>query len=282
MAKTEENGGPEGSQKNRNKSKSYIDFEGRGSPLIEGDGVGRNLNPKPLPKVTVQISEALVRKWALGLGFLAILASVSLAGWLLSRWRLQTALSGLAEERLRAESLEAQISDMQKFKVGGSGGETPGVNATGQANFADLKGQFTLIPTLDADELLSSFVEISEIVIDLNPVRKQLSIQFDLVRKPPRTQAQGFYWIGLLHGPQGIKSFPAVFASRGGDPILFHRGELLEDVRSRRSVNKVFDTGDFLEKAQAEPVFLTLLVFDNKGNLLTRKRVEPVVRRAEG
>ena len=64
--------------------------------------------------------------------------------------------------------------------------------------------------------------------------------------------------------------------------MLFHRGEALEDVRTRRGVNKKFSLGDFVEVVQAEPVFVTLLLYDSKGTLLVRKRLEPVVRRSEG
>ncbi len=222
------------------------------------------------------IEDRLVRRGGFWLGLLVLLASVAMSGWLLSRWRLQATLEKLGEERLRAESLEVQVSVLQR---GQSQNSSDLIGAAGVSQGA--KSSNTLLPSLDSDEMVSGGAELSDIAVEILLSRKQISFRFDLVRKPPRGQAQGYYWVGLLHGPQGVRSFPSAFASRGGDPILFHRGELLEDVRSRRGVTRTFALGDFIEKGQVEPVFMTLLIYDLKGNLLIRKRVEPFIRQSD-
>ena len=57
--------------------------------------------------------------------------------------------------------------------------------------------------------------------------------------------------------------------------------ESLEDVKTRRAVNARFKVSDFVERAESEPMFATLLVYDNKGALLLRNRLDLFMRRAK-
>ena len=91
-----------------------------------------------------------------------------------------------------------------------------------------------------------------------------------------------FFWVALLHGSQGILSFPPAIASRGGEAVLFHRGNAIDDVKTRRSVSQKYKLDQFIDRSGAEPVYVTLLVYDQKGALLTKTRSELSMIRGGG
>ena len=195
----------------------------------------------------------------------AILATT---GWLMSRWQVERLSHNLGSERLKALALETQLTDL---KVGPK---------NGALGASDALSAFTLFPSLDSDELTSSAIEITDDAGEYDAASKELALKFELVRKPPREGNARFYWVALFHGPQGILVFPSALASRKGEPLLFHRGQAMDDVKIRRAVSARFKVGGFAERAESEPMFVSFLIYDNKGSLLLRKRDELLLRRA--
>jgi hypothetical protein len=223
-----------------------------------------------LVKIPLRTASRLM--FALGIVF--ILAILSTGGWLMSRWRLHQSAEDLGFERMKTNSLEAKLKDLQQKGI-----KTP-ENQTDISAMASSGA--TVLPSLDSDELQLPGFEVKDIKVEIFPAKKELHLQFELSKTESTQVPDRFYALGLLHGSQGILHLPPTLASRKGDPVLFHRGLALNDVRTRRGIRQVFLIGDFLERTQGEPVFLTLLIYDNKGTMIFKKRVEPLVRRIDG
>ncbi len=192
----------------------------------------------------------------------------------MSRWQVERLTRALGFERLKSSSLEAKLSDLRAAPTtSGTPGSTAETATTGAAGYS-------LVPSLEADELTSSLAEVTEDSAEYATASQELSIKFDLVRKPPREGSARYYWVALLHGGPGILSFPPAMASRAGETILSHRGQAVDDVRVRRSVQARFKVGGFVERAGSEPLFVSLLVYDAKGSLVLRRRLELSLRRS--
>ncbi len=191
----------------------------------------------------------------------------------MSRWRLHKVQEAIHSEKMKVESLEMNIKELQnrtsQLTTEDSGSETaPEFERTG-------------FPSLDASEFSLSQYQVKDLRADLNPSKKDLTIQFEFVKAESTQSSERFYFLGLLHGAQGLLSLPPAMASRKGDPILYHRGLPLNDIKSRRAVRQTFQIGDFIDKASGEPLYLTVLLFDHKGTLIFRKRIEPQMKRIE-
>ncbi len=204
-------------------------------------------------------------------GLIGLVAVVSLGGWLMSRWRLHQAVEHLGAEKMKNESLEARLKDL----LSNSNQADPNASVSGVEN------ELTLYPSLGESEYLGTVVGINDLKVELFASKKEIQIQFDLVKNDSLQIGERFYLVGLLHGAQGVLHLPPTLASRKGDPILFHRGWALNEVKNKKSFRQNFNVGDFLEKASGEPLFFSLLIFDNKGSLVFRKRTEPTIRRLD-
>jgi len=218
-----------------------------------------------------RLSLKLARRFVMFFAFAMMLLSFSFLGWMLSRWESVKLAQDLRLEKMKAEGLEASLEEMKSRY---SGTSLQGVDASALE-------AYTLFPSLDVGEITSSLVELKEDQIAFDASTEEISLKFEIERRPPRDSTARFFWAGLLHGPQGILSIPPVLASRNGDPVLFHRGEALDDVKIRRSVSARYQVKDFVRRSGAEPVYFTLLVYDNKGSLLTRKRYDVKGSRAQ-
>ena len=210
-----------------------------------------------------------LRKVASFFALVLIVAGISLTGWFLSRWQVERLSRSLAAERLKGTALEAQVNELRLH----SGAQNSAVASSQAVSF---------LPVLEGDELLSNLVSLQDLQSSFDPDSSEFALQFDLVRAPPREGSSRFFWILLLHGPQGVLAFPAAIASRRGDMILFHKGQVVDDVKTRRSVNARFKVQNFVKDAGAEPVYSTLLVYDEKGTLLLKHRSELSLERAAG
>lgn len=217
-----------------------------------------------------------LRKTATFFGLLLILAMLATCGWVLTRWKAHKLASQLSSERLRANSLELQLNDLQ-LKMTSSALGVPGV---GEINGGAALQNFSLLPSLDQERLDSSLVEFGEISAEYDSPTQEITVKFELLRKGPKEGSLRFYWIALLHGPQGILALPSSVASRKGESLLFHRGQSVDDVKTRRAINARFHISDFVERAGSEPMYLTALLYDNKGALLLRSRQDLFMKRA--
>jgi hypothetical protein len=215
-----------------------------------------------------------LRRTASFFGLLLVLCMLATTGWLVTRWKAHRLSGELASERLKANSLELQLNDIRERGKGGL------PLSTGEAINQEALKAFTLLPSLDGDELSSPLIELNEQVAEYEAPTQELNVKFEVVRKPPRDVSMRFYWLALLHGPQGLMSLPPALASRSGETVLFHRGQAIDDVKIRRAVNARFKISDFVERAGSEPMFVSLLIYDNKGSLMLRKRMELFMRRS--
>jgi hypothetical protein len=200
--------------------------------------------------------------------FVLILALglVSTTGWILSRWQVERLSRALSRERLRGSSLEAKLSDSQKSAISGTGLE--------QKN-----EQISLMPSLDGAEFKSPTIDLGNAEFQFDTLSQDLSVSFDILRHENSPAPASFYWVVLLHGSRGVIVLPSALTSRSGEVVQFHRGQIVEAVKAKRTVSARFKIRDFVESSGSDPVYGTVLVYDSKGSLMTRKRSELAMRK---
>jgi hypothetical protein len=196
------------------------------------------------------------------------IAVVGTAGWLLSRWQMHRLDRQMAFERLEAKS------QIEALRRGGASVDSSAPRGTSAPEGA------AWLPGLDAVEVASPAVTAKDFSALYEVGRRELSVKFELSRTPPIQGPARYYWIVLLHGAPGVLVLPPSLASQAGEALVYHRGQLIEDLRTRKDVMGRFQVGGFVESAQAEPVFASLLVYDDKGSLLVRRRSELSVKRS--
>lgn len=207
-----------------------------------------------------------LRRAANYLSLVSLLAVVGTAGWLLSRWQMHRLDRQLSMERLESRS---QIDALRR-----GGGSAAPVHAGGAPEGV------AWLPALDAAEASSPSVTAQGFAAVYETGRHELSVKFELSRMTPIQGPARFYWLVLLHGAPGVLALPAAFASQAGELLVYHRGQAVEDLRTRKDVTGRFQVAGFVEAAQAEPVYASLLVYDDKGSLLVRRRSELAVKKA--
>ncbi|MBS1983355.1 MAG: hypothetical protein JST16_04215 [Bdellovibrionales bacterium] len=200
------------------------------------------------------------------LTLLFLFSGLGLSGWMLSRWQAGRLDRQLSLERLKSVSLENQLGELRKAPQGA-------------AKNVDL-ASVTLFPTLGNEDFSPSGLAVESPQFAYDPVAHEFRLSFELVRQGPRDSPARYFWIVLLHGSQGVLSFPPALASRAGESLQFHKGQALDDVKIRRSVAARFKVQEFFEAGGTEPVYTTLLLYDAKGSLAYRKRQEISYQRA--
>lgn len=200
--------------------------------------------------------EAL-RKVATVMGALLLVTALALSGWLMTRWQIGRLDRRLAFERLKVASLESQLK------------QPAAVAPT--ATTVDETHSF--LPGLGADEVATGGLHVENAKFSYDSVSGEVHAAFDLVRTAPAEGPSKYQWILLLHGTSGVLSFPPALASRGGELIQFQKGQMVEDVRSRRTVRAQYKIVGF-EALGVDPVFASLVVYDAKGSVVARGRYE--------
>ncbi len=86
----------------------------------------------------------------------------------------------------------------------------------------------------------------------------------------------------LVHGSQGIQSFPPVLVSRSGLWVHPQKGQALEGLARVRKVNARYRANGFFESSGTDPVYGTLLIYDHRGSLLIKRRAGVSIADARG
>ncbi len=194
------------------------------------------------------------------LSFLFVLTALGLSGWLLSRWQVHRLTRELSASALQKNSLDREI---ERLKAA-----TPGaLSSTPEA--------LSFLPSLEADEINTGILELQNLQVELLAKSGEIRIQFEARRSLQVNLKEKFYWILFLHGPPGLLSYPASLTSRKGDIVLYQRGQVLEDLSTKRLVNATFRVPQtFIEAAGPEPLYASVMIYDARGTLTHRKRQE--------
>ncbi len=195
---------------------------------------------------------------------LVLAFALSFVGWLLSRWQVERMGRQLAHEQLKLASLESQVTE----------------KSTGGISKSPLSETFTLLPALNDKILKSNLVDLKNVQADFNYTNHEMALKFEINRSAPAVGRARFYWVAILHGSQGILFFPPVFGSQSGEAIMFQRGHVAEDVNLSRSVEERFNVEGFFERSGSEPIYVSLVLYDSKGSMLTYQRYPVALRRS--
>lgn len=200
-----------------------------------------------------------LRRTASSLSFIFLLCVLSLTGWLLSRWQVETLRRELSFERLKSLSSDEELKSLR--------GSVPATGAVA----TETSSRF---PSLDAHDLTSSSFEIKDLQTAFDPSTQDLDIKFDLKRLLPKEGKSRLSWIALLHGSQGVLVFPAVMASQPGEVLVPARAQAIEEFPAKRSIAARFRIPSLIEVGRGETLYVSILIYDEKSSLLLKKRQE--------
>lgn len=204
---------------------------------------------------------------------LIVIASISLVGWMWSRWSLGNVESELALSRLEIRSLKVKVDELRKEILGGTSGATVG----------ELSKQLSFLPALSGDAVSSEDLVLKTFKLEYDSQTGQLGLGFE-VEKTPRSalSAERLYWILLLHGSHGLNAFPSAMLSRAGSWIFPQKGQALEGLIKNRKIDARFKVQGFFDASGTDPVYGTLLIYDQKGSLLLKQRSSVEIAQLKG
>ncbi len=190
---------------------------------------------------------------------LFVIASLSLVGWLWSRWELGDAMSELGGARLENRSLKDKLKITAQGRISGKGDAS--------------SSELTFLPRLDNEPVVSEDISLDQFSVSFDSQHESLDTFFVLQKESKSPlNTDRLYWILLVHGAQGVRSFPPALISRQGSWIHPQKGQLLENLRKDRQVRGRFQIPGFFDARTADPVYATLMVYDHRGSLLVKKR----------
>ena len=190
---------------------------------------------------------------------LFVVASLSLVGWLWSRWELGNATSDLGHARLENQSLRDKLKTQEQGLILGKGNMS--------------SSELTFMPRLDDKKVLSEDLKLDQYSVSFDAKAEALDIKFALEKESKSPlNTDRLYWVLLVHGAQGMRSFPPALMSKQGAWIYPQKGQLLENLRGQRQVRGRFQMSGFFDSQTTEPTFASLLVYDNRGSLLLKQR----------
>lgn len=200
-----------------------------------------------------------LRRTASSLSFIFLLCVLSLTGWLLSRWQVETLRRELTFERLKSQSADDELKSLR------------GSVAAGAVPASETSSR---LPALDAQDLVSSSFEIKDLQTAFDTSTQDLDIKFELKRLLPKEGKSRLSWIALLHGSQGVLVFPSAMASQSGELLVPVKGQVIEEFPMRRSIAARFRIPSLIEVGRGEALYVSVLVYDEKSSLLLKKRQE--------
>jgi hypothetical protein len=224
--------------------------------------------------VGMRASWPALRRLLTYLVFVFLIAALSLIGWVWTRWQMTRLDRDLALARQEIKSLNRRLLSYRQR------------GASGQLTESSLSFDYSsiaMLPSLDETPLESEEYSLSAVSSFYNPKLRQWDLKFNIEKN---SKAQGgtsgpLYWIALLHGSHGLLTFPSALAGRSRDALLPQRGNLLEEVKGKRTISGKFKVGDFVDSAGSDPVHVTLLVYDARGSLVLRQRHDLALQEAK-
>jgi hypothetical protein len=208
--------------------------------------------------------ETALRKTVNYIVLLFVLGSLSLVGWLWSRWELGRVETQYSQARLELRSTKAQLARLRE-------GALKGENTA-------LSEQLTFLPALDDNAVSSEDLSFKSVSLQYDSRGGELALDFE-IEKPTRSAlgSERLHWVLLLHGSQGVLSFPPSLVSRSGSWVHPQKGQLIEGLVRNRRVTARFRAQGFFEGSGIDPVYGTLLVYDHRGSLLIKQRSSVVM-----
>jgi len=231
----------------KNKGSSPLDLF-----VINEDGqwVGLRLNKKYLYGFLSLLIAAL---------FISILG---LLGWWTSVYKLNVIDRDLVKAKLQLQAKNQLLTDSQsKPKV-------------------EIQDQVSSINALsNSIEIKSSWLKIVNMKNGFNVGKKTLDISFQLLNTEnnSRSWSQLFAFF-TFNNNQHWQVYPKIGNAVGLD-VLFAEGKQIRYFRNKRYLKYSFATPiSWQVEAEINPVNLTMVVFDEKGNIVTRKTFQSEIK----
>lgn len=186
-----------------------------------------------------------------------------LAGWAYTRYRN----FGL-ERELHFKNLEMRVL---KDDLAASRQMDTGVLSTSQLSGDSLGGAYSYFPGLQGG-FTDGSVRLGMSKGELDSEKRELGLEFELVRTTPREGRTDFYWFVVLSGPGIIHTFPSVLRMRNGDLVDFQKGQSLQNVSSSRKISARFQLPLSEAPSDLGAYSLTFFLYDLRGSLVLSER----------
>jgi len=201
----------------------------------------------------------LLQKASLFFGVLMLLGLFASLAWVVARWD---------QVKTHRELVKAQL-EIQSFKD----------HSQAAAPSTGSEAQRIVVSDLGGPDLDSPLLRVSHISADWDASNSEVSLKFQI--ESLEKNSVKLSWMSLFHNSQAMISYPAVF-STGESTLLNHeKAVVIENLRGSKVVTAKFRASSFPAGEQgAEPMNAMLLIYDNKGSLMSRKKMPVAVLRS--
>lgn len=193
--------------------------------------------------------------------FAALFVMISV-GWVYTRYR-----NFSLESELKLKGLEMR---MLKDELAATRRADQGVDMSKRGE--ELGGAYSFLPGLQGG-FSDGSVRLDGARAEIDSEKRELGLDFELVRTTPREGRTDFFWFLALSAPGYIQTFPAVVRLRNGEIVDFQKGQSLQNVSASRKVSARFQLPMAEIPSDFEATQLTFFLYDLRGSLVVSQRI---------
>ncbi|HVJ63735.1 MAG TPA: hypothetical protein VM901_00625 [Bdellovibrionota bacterium] len=181
-------------------------------------------------------------------------------GWVYTRYRNFSLESEIRLKTLEMRALKDELAVTRRIE----GDTTTKTEA--------LTGAYSFFPGLQGG-FTDGSVKVDSVRAELDPEKRELGLDFDIVRTSPREGRTDFYWFVVLSGPGYLYTFPQVMRLRNGDLVDFEAGQSLQNVSASRRVSARFQVPMAEIPKDLSTLNMTFFLYDLRGSLVISERI---------
>jgi hypothetical protein len=193
-------------------------------------------------------------------------------GWGYTRYRNFSLETQVKLKTLEMRALKDDLAATRRLDSSGVGSVVTGTSVAGPGG--SLTGAYSYFPGLQGG-FSDGSVKLEAAKAELDAEKRELGIDFDLVRTSPREGRTDFYWFVVLSGPGFLYTFPSVMRLRNGDLVDFEAGQSLQNISASRRVSARFQVPISEVPKDLDALSVTFFLYDLRGSLVISERIKP-------
>ena len=207
----------------------------------------------------VRTPKHTLQRLVLFVAFLILVSSLAIIGVVFGRWKISKLQNDLAKLSLDHKNLSFQYSEER--------------DSSHEAQDRVLS-TYSLLPRLDVDNYSVSWLELDRLQFKYDHGTKKCDVSYRLNKKSLEGASKGvFYSVVLLQSSSGIITHPAVLGQNAGRHLVdYLKGSMIRKFNRRLTVSDSFPLRGFVDDKKLAPVQASLLIYDDKGNLLYQSK----------
>lgn len=218
----------------------------------------------------VRTPKHILQRTVLFVAFLVLVSSLAILGVFLGRWKISNLQNDLAKVTLDYKNLTFKYNDE--------------LDANNESS-DEILSKYSVLPKLNAEDYSVSWLEIAELQFKYDHGTKKCDVMYRLSKKSLEDASKGiFYSVVLLQSPSGLLSHPPVFNQKINSVEImdFLKGSVIRKFNRRINLRDSFKLEGFVDNKNLAPIHASLLIYDDKGNLLHQSKKELTVTNTEG